>query len=129
MIVLDSSIIIRFLRTRSLVIEQTVNEEDGIIPGVVRAEVMHGARNDADRTALIAFLDEFGALRVPEVAWDTLGDNLARLRRAGLPVPFPDALIATLAALNGLPVWSLDAHYAMIQPHIPGPQLFAGPTP
>jgi hypothetical protein len=63
---------------------------------------------------LIAVLDEFGTLAVPELAWDVLGDNLARLRRAGLPVPFPDALIATLAALNRLPIWSLDAHYALI---------------
>jgi predicted nucleic acid-binding protein len=60
MIVLDSSIIIRFLRTRSIVIEQTLNEEEGLIPGVIRAEVLHGARSDADRTRLIAILDEFG---------------------------------------------------------------------
>jgi predicted nucleic acid-binding protein len=64
----------------------------------------------------------------PPAAWDAFEDNLARLRHAGLPVPFPDALIATLAALNGLPIWGLDAHYAMIQPYIPSLRLFAGPT-
>ena len=44
MIVVDSSIIIRFLRTRSTVIERTIDEEGGVILGVVRAEVLHGAR-------------------------------------------------------------------------------------
>ena len=44
-------------------------------------------------------------------------------------MPFPDVLIATLAILHDLPVWSFDAHFALIQPHLPGLKLFSGPMP
>ena len=51
--------------------------------GVVRAEVLHGARNPANRTALLALLDLFSQVPIPEDCWDAVGDNLAVLRSHG----------------------------------------------
>jgi predicted nucleic acid-binding protein len=129
MTLIDTSILITYIRKRSPAIKRFLDTNEVYLAGVSRAEVLHGAKDEADRMRLFVFLGEFGTLPVSESTWDTLGDNLARLRRAAISVPLADALIAKLAAANGLPLWSFDAHYTLIQPHIPGLQLLAGPTP
>jgi len=123
-ILLDTSILVTYLRTRSPALKLQFATGQMTICPVNRAEILHGAKDDTDRTRLLRFLDQFPMLPVADKAWDELGLNLSRLRRAGVPVPFPDALIATLAAMSDLPVWSFDTHYALMQPHIPGLQLF-----
>ena len=45
----------------------------------------------------------------------TLGSNLYKLRKNGLTVPFSDAIIATIAIKNRIPVWTGDKHFALMQ--------------
>jgi predicted nucleic acid-binding protein len=59
--------------------------------GVVRAEVLHGARNPANRVALLALLDLFAQVSTPDDCWDAVGDNLAVLRSHGLTLQRYDA--------------------------------------
>jgi predicted nucleic acid-binding protein len=97
------------------------------ICGVVRAEILAGARNPKDRQRLITFLQPFQYVTMPESSWDRVGDNLAVLYAAGGPVPFPDAIIATLGIENDIEVWARDPHYQLIQKRLPALKLFQEP--
>ena len=36
-------------------------------------------------------------------------------RKKGVQVPFPDAIIATIALKNDIPIWTGDQHFKLIQ--------------
>jgi predicted nucleic acid-binding protein len=95
--------------------------------GVVRAEVLHGARNPANRVALLALLNQFAQIPTPETCWDAVGDNLAVLRSNGVTVPFADAILATIALIGGHELWTRDTHFALIQKWLPTLKLFVEP--
>ena len=129
MILLDSSVVVQYLRTQSPLIERVFAAGGVGISGVTRAEVLHGASNDADYQKLNAFLDQFIAVPIPESAWERLGNNLYHLRSQGISVPFPDALIATIAVMTAAQVWTYDTHFRLMQPFLPALLLFAAPAP
>jgi predicted nucleic acid-binding protein len=60
MILLDTSVVIDYLRTADARMLAVFQAEDAAICGVTRAEVLHGARDPAHRAQLIAALDAFG---------------------------------------------------------------------
>ena len=68
MTLVDTSILITYIRKRSAAIKRIFATGQVTIAGVTRAEVLHGAKDAADRTRLIAFLDEFNTLPAPEAA-------------------------------------------------------------
>lgn len=72
-------------------------------------------------------LDCLVQLPIDEEAWDDLGHNLRVLRARGLTVPFPDALIATVAVRTNLPLWTYDTHFNTIRSALPALKLFEGP--
>ncbi|MEW6249865.1 MAG: PIN domain-containing protein [Planctomycetota bacterium] len=51
MILLDASVIVEFLRQRDSRIERALNELELAVCGATRAEVLHGARDEADEPA------------------------------------------------------------------------------
>ncbi len=55
MIVLDASVLVDFLRQRDPRIEQALNELDLAVSGVTRAELLHGARDEADEQKFAGF--------------------------------------------------------------------------
>ncbi len=57
----------------------------------------------------------------------TGGDNLSALRAGGVTIPFADAVIATLAIVNDLELWTRDAPFAHVQRILPAMKLFAEP--
>ena len=95
--------------------------------GVVRAEVLHGVRNPANRAALVALLNQFAQVPTPEDSWDAIGDNLAVLRSHGVTVPFADVVLATVAILGGQELWTRDTHFSLIQTWLPALVLFTEP--
>lgn len=97
------------------------------ICGIVRAEVLHGTRNPAHRIALVALLNQFAHIPVPDTIWDDVGDNLAILRTHGLTLPFADAILATVAILGGHEIWTRDAHFRLAQQWLPSLRLFVEP--
>ena len=72
-------------------------------------------------------LAALGAVFTPESVWDDVGDNLCTLRTHGVTVPFPDAVLATLAIVNHLELWTHDAHFLLIQKWLPALKLFQEP--
>ena len=95
--------------------------------GVTRAEVLHGVGNGAERTNVLVLLNAFLPLSVGDALWDQVGDNLAVLRAGGLTIPFPDAVIASVAIANGIELWTRDRHFTLVQQLLPALKLFPEP--
>ena len=56
MILVDTSIVIEFLRTEDSRIESLLHQHQAAICGVTIAEVLHGAQSEADREELLEYL-------------------------------------------------------------------------
>src|SRR5436190_22301632 len=101
MILVDTSVVIDYLRSGDARLLALFAAHTAAICGITRAEVLHGTRNPAHRPRLVAALNSFTQLPIPDASWDEVGDNLAALRAAGVTVPFMDVVIATVAIANG----------------------------
>ena len=127
MILLDTSVIFDHTRGTDARLARWFAIYPVAVCGIVRSEVLHGARNPADRAKLLALLNLFIHLPVPDSIWDTVGDNLSVLRSNGVTVPFPDAVLATLAIVNDVELWTRDSHFTLVQQYLPLLKLFQEP--
>ncbi len=127
MILTDTTIVVEFLRTADARIRNLIVTNQAAVCGVTRAEVLHGARDAKHRVHLVRALGLFQQVVIPDDHWDLIGDQLAHWRSSGLTVPFADAVIATVAVLNYLELWTRDAHFSRIQAVTPKLRLFQEP--
>jgi predicted nucleic acid-binding protein len=127
MILTDSGILIQFMRTKDAKLGRSLQTLPVAICGAVRAELLAGTRNAVERASTKAFLQQFHYLPFEEDWWERLGDNLAVLYANGLSVPFPDAVIATVAIENDLEVWAVDPHFPVMQKFLPRLRLYQPP--
>ncbi len=124
MILLDSSVVIDLFRAQDDHILDVILEHDAAICGITRAEVLYGARDASHRVKLIAALDLFLSISLPDTIWDQVGDNLALLRAGGMTVPLADAIVATVAVTNDVELWARDQHFPLIRQVMPALKLF-----
>jgi predicted nucleic acid-binding protein len=127
MILVDTGVLIDFLRTKDPKLDQLFRKELVAVCGVTRAEILAGYRNARDRQRLLRFLARFHLALTLESYWDLVGDNLAALYAHGLTVPFPDAVIATVGIENDIEVWARDPHFLAMQKVLPRLKLFQEP--
>ncbi len=128
MILIDTSVLVDYLRSPTDQTLRAFEENAAAICGVTRAEVLAGARKPADLDRIAKSLDALEQVVIHDSIWARLGRNLSFLRTAGVTVPFADALIATIAIENDLAVWTRDAHFAQIQSVLTDLRLFPEPT-
>ena len=127
MTLVDTSVLIDFLRSGDPKLLGLFRSLPGAICGVTRAEVLHGARNPADLGRVLSVLNAFQQISIPDPMWDTVGDLLAALRAGGVTVPFNDAMIAAVSVSAGLELWTRDAQFQLIQRVEPRLVLFQEP--
>jgi predicted nucleic acid-binding protein len=127
MILIDTSVLIDYLRTKDPLLWQKLQTFAPLVCGLVRAEILAGARNPADRARLITTVNSFGQVTFDESWWDLVGDNAALFRANGIAVPISDVLIATAATANNLELWTRDSHFVLMQKAIPALRLFSEP--
>jgi predicted nucleic acid-binding protein len=127
MILLDASVLVRYLRTASPAIREVLVSTDCAVCGVTRAEILYGARTPDQAESLRQSLDLFRQLPIREACWDHVGATLALLRARGLPMPFQDVLLAAVALDHNAELWSYDGHFRTLQSVLAGLRLFAGP--
>jgi predicted nucleic acid-binding protein len=104
-------------------IDALIDADRAAMVGVVLAELLQGCRTSKES---MAFLFEVTGLRFLEAGFDTwrrTGELSASLRSAGITLPLPDILIATLALEHGCQVYTLDPHFAQV----PGLSLYRPP--
>lgn len=128
MILVDTSVLVRYLRTASPAIREVFASTDCGICGVTRAEILHGARTSDDSKSLCEAMEVFIQVPVLQTAWDHLGHHLASLRARGLPMSFQDVLLAAVAIDQDAELWSYDAHFRSIQGVLSSLKLFDGPV-
>jgi predicted nucleic acid-binding protein len=124
MTLLDASIIIDSLRARNLQLLAKMKSVSGAVCGVMRAEILSGARGPHDRLRLTTILDGFHQVAIPDVMWDQVGDVQSQLRASGVTVPLADALLTTIALAIGKEVWARDVHFPNIQQVLPALKLY-----
>lgn len=127
MILLDTGVIIDYLRTADVKLASLFGSLPCGVCGAVRAELLHGVRSAKNRIQTLAFINGFHPVATPESLWDTIGDHLYTLRINGITVPFVDAVLVGVAIANDLELWTRDAHFSMIQRVLPSLKLFAEP--
>src|SRR5688500_7546902 len=115
MILVDTGVLVDFLRTKDPKLAALFRSLPVAVCGAIRAELLAGARDAVTRQQGLVFLSPFLHAPTPEPHWDLIGDNLATLRAHGITVPFPDAVIATVAIANDIEVWTRDPHDLTMQ--------------
>lgn len=124
MILLDTNIIIDFWKNPKSKFEKIILENDVFICGVVKSELLHGARNTSSIGKILDAVSVFPELPLYKEFWIDLGFNLNILKTNGITVPFQDVMIATLAIKFQLKLWTLDKHFKKISEIIPDLQIF-----
>jgi predicted nucleic acid-binding protein len=127
MVIIDTNILITLTKTNDAKLAVLLNTIPGEIPGIVRAEILTGARTAAQRKSLLDVLDTFPSVLFPEPVWDEVGDNNSLILSKGLSVPFNDIAIATLAIHYDAELWTRDKQFQLIQQHLPQLKLFQEP--
>lgn len=127
MILLDSSVVFDFERGKDTKLVAVIPTLPCWVCGVTRAEALQVATTPAKLASTRHMLSRFPVLGTPEAVWDQLGGHFAALRAAGLPLPFPDVLIAAVAVYHDFELWTRDAHFIRMQAVVPALRLFAEP--
>lgn len=123
----DTNIIIDYWKPASDEIYETLDKimasNNIIITGIVRAELLHGSLSEKNRRDMHNSMAEFDTLNLEADDWEALGDQLYEYRTQGVTVPMSDAIIACIALVYGIPVWSKDGHFDMMRKVIPELQV------
>ena len=127
MILLDSTVVIEYLRAPTGRLRTLFQQFNPLVSGVTRAEVLHGARDSVHLQRLTTAVDQLAQHPIHSDIWDDLGTNLCLLRLRGITVPFPDAIIATLALRDDMEVWTYDNHFRVMQSVLKNLRVFHEP--
>jgi len=127
MILVDANVLIGYLKKPDPKVLGLFQTHQAAVCGITRAEVLHGARNAADRQRLLNQLNILAQVTIPHSTWDAVGDALAALRASGLTIPFPDVVLACVAIEYGIELWTRDQHFSLMQPVLPHLMLFQEP--
>ena len=124
MILADTNVFIDFWNNPSPELKKAFEQEEIAICGVIKAELLHGAVSDKDFANISTMLEAFDEISFDEDDWQLLGRNLYKLRKSGLTVPFSDAIIATIAVKENLPIWTSDKHFALMSNVLDGLKFY-----
>lgn len=97
-VVADTSAWIEFLAGRAVpALEEGLAQGIVVLPPLVVAELVSGARRARDRAAIADLLAEIPLHETPIAHWVRVGELRLRLRAKGLSVSTPDAHVAQCA--------------------------------
>ena len=118
LVLVDTSAWIEFFRGTNHpavpALDRLLFDDQAAITGVIRAELLQGARTEAQKAALARQLAALHQLPDPSDLWDRVALLGYALRRQGYEVRIPDLVIAAVALANDVPVLALDAHFPAI---------------
>ncbi len=85
-----------------------------LLPGIIKAELLRGAKNKREYNRLDDLLKGLTYLPVPEEFWDKLSEFSFGLFRKGIVVPMTDTYIALLCIEMDAPILHRDRHFDLI---------------
>ncbi|MBI2203160.1 MAG: PIN domain-containing protein [Candidatus Rokubacteria bacterium] len=114
-VVADTSVWIDFLAGRPVpFLEDALAHAAVILPPIVVAELVSGARRPADRRAIQELVREMPIHETPVEHWVRVGELRRTARDRGLSVSTPDAHVAQCAIERDAVLLSRDAIFARI---------------
>ena len=119
MVLVDSSIWIEAFRRQgdlltSLALENLVEEGKAAYCGIIKLEVLGGAR-ELERKILTNFFSLIPHIPQNEIHWDDTVRFQWICRGAGITIPWSDAVIATHAQKKGLQLYAKDKHFDSLE--------------
>ena len=124
MILTDSNIMIDYFRSRNSELAQKIDRLPIAVCGVVKTEVLHGAKTDDETDDMLKAFQTFESLFIEEYDWEFIGIILQMLRKNGITVPMADAIIAYTAMKYDVPLWTRDEHFKFIKAVYPELELY-----
>ena len=115
MILADSNILIDYYRNRESELAKKIDSLPVAICGVVKSEVLHGARTNQEIDNILASFTTFELLHTDEYDFEGVGFMLQTLRENGITLPLADVMIAFCAMKYDVPLWTRDCHFRLIQ--------------
>ena len=124
MILVDTNILIDFLKNPTKEKEVIFQENEIATCGVIFTELLRGSKNPKESEKLKTVLECFEYLSFEKQDWLEISSFFAKLKKNGLTIPFQDGIIAYLAIKNDCQLWTLDNHFKLIQTLVPVLKLF-----
>ena len=118
----DSSAWVDFFRGRPAAIariDPLLAEARAAVSGPIYAEILSGARNDAEFDRLKTLLASLDWMEVPADAWDSVARSRFLLARKGHQASIADLLIAVIAVSNGQALLTRDRDFLPIAKVLP----------
>jgi len=115
MILVDTNIIIDFWNRPSELLKKVFTEEAIAICGVIKAELMHGAKSNKELNLISEALSEFKYIPLDESIWNEVGKISYLLRKSGIAIPFQDTILCALSLKNDLILWTNDNHFNLVK--------------
>jgi tRNA(fMet)-specific endonuclease VapC len=118
-ILIDTSVWIEYFRNKSdglsKQVETILSYDDVIVPKVVIAELIQGARSEKEISVVEGFVEAFTVVDHEEGAWERAGKVAYGIRKKGRQVNLTDCYIAVIAKDNQCQVLTLDQHFKDIK--------------
>lgn len=115
MVLIDTNVIIDIWKNADDDAAEVFKKEEVCICGVIRSELMHGARSEKNVNEISEKLDYLKEFNIKDEQWKEFGRFLYKIRVNGLTVPYADALIAFIALKNDIQIMTKDKHFKLIQ--------------
>ena len=123
MILVDTNIWIDALKnpTSSVIapLSAFVLDKQACMNGIIRAELLSGARSESEYRFLEGRLVSVPVLAAPETLWDDVAWARFRLARLGFQEGLMDIAIACYARHHHAPLWTSDKQFTPIHKVIP----------
>jgi hypothetical protein len=114
-VVADTSVWVDFFAGRPVSgLEQALRQGLVVVPPIVVAELISGARRPRDRAAILGLVEELPVHETPTEHWVRVGDLRRRLASRGVSISTPDAHVAQCALERDALLLSRDAIFARV---------------
>ncbi len=109
-VLIDTSVWIEFFRKKEpyySVVNKLIDEDRVCCSGLILVELIRGAKSEKENSLLKDFLYVFDFLKEDIVVWEKAGELSYRLRKKGISAGLSDCIIAVLASLNKILLFTL----------------------
>ena len=118
-VIIDTSAWIESFRSAAnqrfrLLVKDLILQNRVLLPGIIKAELLRGAKTKNEFNRLADILKGLTYLPVPDTFWDELAQFSFKLFRKGITVPLTDTYIALLCIENKASLLHRDKHFALI---------------
>jgi len=100
-------------------VKRLIIQGDILLPGIIKAEILRGAKNLKEYERLNDLLNGLTYLAVEDSFWERLARFSFELFKKGVIVPLIDTYIALLAIENDVPIVHKDKHFDLIAQKTP----------